>query len=242
MQIMIVELDAALGLFLKKALAAEGHTVTWTNCTHEALSIAQTMFPNLVVLDVAAQEEADLLANLHTVHPRTCVLALAGRNTVEDRIRYLDLGADDCMTKPFSFHELSARCRALLRRQSKTFETEVVLTHGDLLLNRISRVTTVSGRSLSLTTKEFRLLEFLMKNVGRSCTRSELLRDVFGLPDNNATNVVDVYINYLRKKLSIAEGGLRILTVRGTGYCLAPAEPAEPSRLTIETNRQYANA
>ncbi len=242
MRIMIVELDAALGLFLKKALTAEGHTVTWTNCTHDALSMAQTTFPNLVVLDIAAQEEADLLAALPTVHPQTCVLALAGRNTVEDRIRYLDLGADDCMTKPFSFHELSARCRALLRRQSKTSEGEVILTHGDLHLNRISRVTTVSGHSLSLTTKEFRLLEFLMKNVGRSCTRSELLQEVFELPANNATNVVDVYINYLRKKLSVAEGSVRILTVRGTGYCLARAEPLELPRLTVESNGQYANA
>ncbi len=240
MRIIIVELDAALGMFLKKVLAGEGHDVNWTDSATEALRLAQGTPPDLVVLHVAGQDEVELLMTFHRLHARTVVLALAARNTVEDRVRCLDLGADDCMTKPFSFHELTARCRALLRRQTGRSDGEVVLAHGDLHLNRITRSTSLAGRSLSLTTKEFRLLEHLLQNAGRCCSRGELLQEVFQLSPKNATNVVDVYINYLRKKLSFAEGTFRIVTVRGSGYCLAPAEQAGPGSPMPEAAVQYA--
>ncbi len=240
MRILVVEPDPALGMFLKRGLAFDGNSVTWTDCSQDALAMAQATTPNLILLNVGAQDEVVLLTDLHRLYPRTSVLALAGRNTVEDRVRCLDLGADDCMTKPFNFHELTARCRALLRRQARTSEEEVTLIHGGLRLNRISRATSLAGRSLSLTAKEFRLLEFLLQNAGRCCSRGELLKEVFQLSPDNATNVVDVYINYLRKKLTSTEETVRILTVRGAGYSLAAFKQVQIQSPIPETAVQYA--
>ncbi len=217
MRIVIVERDAALGLFLQKGLTLAGHEARWTDRTAEVPGLAEGGAPDLMVIDVQAEEGMDLLAEVHRLYRRTAVLAFTS-NSVEDRIRCLDMGADDCLAKPFSFHELTARCRALLRRQERS--GEIILQHGDLSLNRIRRTVSVGGRAVSLTVKEFRLLEFLMENTGRCCSRSELLAQVFDLPTGNGTNVVDVYINYLRKKIAEAEGSLVIVTVRGAGYRL----------------------
>ncbi|GAC1357574.1 MAG: response regulator transcription factor [Acidobacteriaceae bacterium] len=219
MRIIIVEQDAALGLFLKKGLAVEGHEVRWTSSCEEAVTIAESVAPDLVVLGVADEKDLELLQGLHAAHRRTAMLTLTRSTAVEDRVRCLNLGADDCMTKPFSFHELTARCRALLRRRERS--GEITLTQGSLSLNRISRSASLAGRPVSLTTKEFRLLEFLLQNSGRCCSRTELLTEVFDLPAENATNVVDVYINYLRGKLSFAEEPPLIVTVRGAGYRMA---------------------
>ena len=224
MRIIIVEQDAALGLFLRKGLAVEGHDVSWSDCPFQALDMIERSVPELIVLDVSTERGMDLLGSLRQSHHRTAVLALTQGTAIEDRVRCLDLGADDCMVKPFSFQELTARCRALLRRQTRATEGEVILAHGSLCLNRVSRSVSVGGRPVSLTVKEFRLLEFLMQNAGRCCSRSELLAEVFHLPVVNATNVVDVYINYLRKKLTSAEETPQIVTVRGAGYRLAREE------------------
>ena len=224
MRIIVVEQDAALGLFLRKGLAVEGHDVSWSDCPFQALDLVERSVPELIVLDVSTHRGMDLLGSLRQSHHRTAVLALTQGTAVEDRVRCLDLGADDCMVKPFSFQELTARCRALLRRQTRASEGEVLLAHGNLCLNRVSRSVSVAGRPVSLTVKEFRLREFLLQHAGRCCSRGELLTEVFQLPAENATNVVDVYINYLRKKLMSGEEAPRILTVRGSGYRLAREE------------------
>ena len=150
------------------------------------------------------------------------MLVLTGRNDLHARVQCLDLGADDCLLKPFSFYELTARCRALLRRRQQF--ADPVLRHGDLELHRIEHKVMRAGRSIDLTAKEFSLLEFLMLHRGESVSRSQLLTEVWQMPTETGTNVVDVYINYLRRKLDAGEvhdlhNGL-IETVRGSGYRL----------------------
>lgn len=233
MRILILEQDAALGVYLKKGLTLEGHDVKWTGSPEELLEMAESGAPDLMVLDISAEGAIDLLA-VHQLQRQTAVLTLARSNAVEDRIRCLDLGADDCMGKPFSFHELMARCRALLRRQERS--GQVVLVQGSLALNRISRSVSLAGQPVSFTVKEFRLLEFLLQNAGRCCSRSELLTEVFDLSAQNATNVVDVYINYLRKKLSFGVDLPVITTVRGAGYCLVRADRKGVGSVRAATN------
>jgi DNA-binding response OmpR family regulator len=140
---------------------------------------------------------------------------------VEERVKCLNLGADDCLLKPFSFHELTARCRALLRRREQY--ADPVLRHGDVELNRMDRRVRRNGLLVELTVKEFGLLEFLLMRRGQCCSRSELLREVWQMSPDAGTNVVDVYVNYLRRKLGAVsvdgdEGGNVIETVRGEGY------------------------
>jgi len=145
-------------------------------------------------------------------------LVLTGRQEMETRIRCLDLGADDCMLKPFSLQELRARCRALLRRRR---EVRLTLRCGDLELNRMERVASRNHEIIPLTNKEFALLEYLLLHRGRCVTRTTLLEEVWKCDAGVGTNVVDVYINYLRRKLGDQTQGSLIQTVRGQGYCIA---------------------
>jgi DNA-binding response OmpR family regulator len=164
------------------------------------------------------------------------VLVLTGRNDLQVRVQCLDMGADDCLLKPFSYFELTARTRALLRRRQQF--ADPVLRHGDLELHRIEHKVMRAGRPVSLTAKEFQLLEFLMLHHGECVSRSQLLAEVWQMHTETGTNIVDVYVNYLRRKIdadaSHASHGELIETVRGMGYRLGgivkkPAAP-HPSR------------
>jgi DNA-binding response OmpR family regulator len=143
------------------------------------------------------------------------VLVLTARQEVETRVRCLDRGADDLMTKPFSLHELRARCRALLRRKR---EAKLVLRALDLELDRMNHTAQRGGEQISLTNKEFALLEHLMLNRGQCVSRVELLETVWKMEPAQTTNIVDVYVNYLRRKLKDPTPGQLIKTVRGQGY------------------------
>jgi len=145
------------------------------------------------------------------------ILILTARNEVETRVKCLDLGADDCMLKPFSLSELRARCRALLRRRR---DTNLVLRQDDLEVNRIERTVRRDGVTISLTNKEFALLEYLLLNRGCAVSRSTLLERVWNMQASSSTNVVDVYVNYLRRKLADYSEQPLIRTVRGEGYAI----------------------
>jgi DNA-binding response OmpR family regulator len=223
MQVLIVEDDAALGSFLQKGMKLEGHDVEWVGDGETALLHAEDHRPDLMVLDLSLprKDGTEVLAEMQGRFNEMAVLVLTGRNQVEERVKCLNLGADDCLLKPFSFHELIARCRALLRRREQF--ADPMLRHGDVELNRMDRRVARNGVGVELTVKEFNLLEFLMLRRGRCCSRTELLQEVWQMSPDAGTNVVDVYINYLRKKLSAANGDVDagysvIETVRGEGY------------------------
>lgn len=223
MQVLIVEDDAALGSFLQKGMKLEGHQVDWVGDGEAALLHAEEHRPDLMVLDLSLprKDGTEVLAEMQGRFDEMAVLVLTGRNQVEERVKCLNLGADDCLLKPFSFHELTARCRALLRRREQF--ADPVLRHGDVELNRMDRRVSRSGVAVELTVKEFNLLEFLMLRRGRCCSRTELLKEVWHMSPDVGTNVVDVYINYLRKKLTVSDEDVDascpvIETVRGEGY------------------------
>jgi DNA-binding response OmpR family regulator len=247
MRILIVEDDAALGLFLQKGLKLEGHEVTWVGDGEAALVQAEQYRPDLMVLDLSLPKKdgTEVLAEMRGRFDETAVLVLTGRSEVEERVKCLNLGADDCLLKPFSFHELTARCRALLRRREQF--ADPMLRHGDVELNRMERRVTRNGRSVELTVKEFALLEFLLMRRGRCCSRAELLREVWQMLPAAGTNVVDVYVNYLRKKLGAgsvdADAGYCVIeTVRGEGYQMGSAKRVMGRLGEYQVSVAYAGA
>jgi DNA-binding response OmpR family regulator len=225
MRVLVVEDDGALGLFLQKGLRSEGHVVELVRDGDAALEHALESQPDLMVLDLGLPQRdgVDVLAALQSSFAQTSVLVLTGRSHVEERVKCLNLGADDCLLKPFSLHELTARCRAILRRKRQF--ASPVLRYGAVEMNRMDRTVRHGGAGIELTPKEFALLEFLLLRQGDCCSRAELLSEVWKMAPDSGTNVVDVYINYLRKKLSQAHGdggpGVPVIeTVRGEGYRL----------------------
>ncbi len=224
MRVLIVEDDAALGKFLQKGLQLDGHLVELATDGQTGLERALFDRPDLLVLDLGLpkMDGIEVLERLQTSLSGMSVLILTGRSTVEERVRCLNLGADDCLLKPFAFSELKARCNALLRRREQF--ADPVLRVGAVELNRMDRKVTREGQSIELTAKEYALLEYLMQARGRICTRTELLREVWQMSPDAGTNVVDVYVNYLRKKLSHAnQTGMpdrEIETIRGEGYAM----------------------
>ena len=224
MRVLVVEDDRALGAFLKSGLEMEGHRVEWVEDGEAALAQAAANHPDLVLLDLSLPklDGLQVLAEMRARKDDASVLVLTGRTGPDVQVQSLDMGADDCLLKPFSYFELTARCRALLRRREQF--ANPVLRLGDLELHRIEHTVTRGERAIDLTAKEFALLEFLMLHRGECVPRGQLLAEVWQMPADAATNVVDVYINYLRRKLEIVDlhhcsTGL-IETVRGQGYRL----------------------
>ncbi len=225
MRVLIVEDDAALQLFLRKGLELEGHTVQAVSDGSEAVEAAMLHQPDLVVLDLnlPRRDGIDVLRSIHS-ESGASILVLTGRGSVEDRIACLDLGADDYLMKPFSFFELLARCRALARR--RVGGAASVVRHGDLEVDRVSRVVVRGGVPVDLTSKEFALLDYLLQHRGRAVGRPELLANVWKMSPDAGTNVVDVYVNYLRRKLQTGSDDAELVqTVRGAGYIIAPVAP-----------------
>ncbi len=230
---LIVEDDRALGQYLRRGMEMEGHVVCWAGDGDEAISAVMEQPPDLLLLDLnlPKRDGTEVLEMVHRMHAGVCVMVLTGRGELEERVRCLDMGADDCMVKPFSFRELAARCRALLRRSSK--QADPVLRCGSLVLNRMERTVECEGRPVGLTVKEFALLEYLLRHRGNCVPRGALLEEVWRMSPDAGTNVVDVYINYLRRKLADGKafipgdtaltGGEWIETVRGAGYRLRDA-------------------
>jgi flagellar motor switch protein FliM len=198
MRILIAEDDVALASFVRQGLEAEHYAVDVSGDGEQARAMAGEFDYDLVVLDLHLPrlDGVAVLRQLRLKKPSLPVLVLTARSRVEDRVQYLDTGADDYLAKPFSFSELSARIRALLRRSH--LPSESVLMVDDLKIDRVERRVERAGRRIELTAKEFGLLEYLMRNAGRRVTRALIIEHVWNLTFDTTTNVVDVYINYLR--------------------------------------------
>ena len=222
MRITVAEDELALAMFLKKGLELDGHTVCCVADGEAALSQVVEESPDLLLLDLGLPrvDGVDVLRTLAGSGSGTSLLVLTGRAQLAQRIECLNLGADDYLVKPFSLTELLARCRAVGRR--RVSGQTGMLRHGTLRMDRIGRAVRVGGEGVDFTTKEFALLEYLLLQRGRAVTRRELLECVWRMPADAGTNVVDVYVNYLRRKLAKV-GALELIeTVRGEGYTIAP--------------------
>ncbi len=222
MRILIVEDDDALASFIRKGLEAEHHAVDTIGDGPQGRAMALEIDYDLLLLDLNLPDFDGMvvLRSVRQAKPSLPVMILTARNRVEDRVQGLDAGADDYLVKPFSFLELAARARALLRRSHLPSESRLQVR--DLLLDRVERKVERAGRHIELTTKEFALLEYLMRNAGRRLTRAMIIEHVWNLNFDSTTNVVDVYINYLRRKVDDGFTPALIHTVRGVGYQLSP--------------------
>lgn len=224
MRILIAEDDKALGLFLSRGLEAEGYRVRLVGDGAQAVEAFRQDLPSLTILDLnlPVKHGEQVLAEVRQESVELPVLILTAQTEIETRVRCLDRGADDFMLKPFSLSELRARCRALLRR---TNGARVVLRAGDLEIDRMSRSVRRGMKEISLTNREFALLEHLMLNRGHCVPRAELLETLWNHEAdrtiNPSSNIVDVYVNYLRRKLEDMPRGVLIRTVRGTGYMIS---------------------
>src|SRR5579863_7489808 len=217
-RILIAEDDGALAKFVSQGLEAEHYSVDVFSDGEQARTAADEAEYDVVILDLNLPklDGVNVLRYLRLKKPSLPVLVLTQRTRVEDRVQCLDTGADDYLAKPFSFSELSARIRALVRRSH--LPSESVLAVEDLKLDRVEHSVERAGRRVELTTREFALLEYLMRNAGRRVTRAMIIEHVWNLTFDTTTNVVDVYINYLRRKIDDGQPKKLIRTVRGVGY------------------------
>jgi DNA-binding response OmpR family regulator len=238
MNVLIVEDDNPLADFLKKSFLSEGYDAEILDNGEMAVKrIAEVQF-DLILLDLGLPgcDGTEVLRAVRRRNQYAAILVVTGRTGLQERVRCLDLGADDCLMKPFALSELVARSRALLRRSQAG--REATLTCGDLELNRFDRTVHRAGFLIDLTSKEFALAEFLLQHQGQPVSRAELMDRVWKLPPTSGTNVVDVYINYLRRKIDQGFAVRLIHTVRGAGYHIS--EPASPGVASVPQLSQAA--
>jgi DNA-binding response OmpR family regulator len=220
-QILLVEDDRDLRRFLSKAFREEGYGVAETDSGDKAVDRALDGSNSCIVLDVMlpGRDGFSVVEELRKRGVSTPVLMLTARDELESRVRGLEGGADDYLTKPFDLPELLARVHALIRR-AELRHKDATLNVAGIALDPLTRRVTQDGRVVDLSPREFALLEFLMRNAGRTVSRSRIAEAVWNYKFDPETNVVDVYVNYLRKKLSFAGRTAPIRTVRGVGYRL----------------------
>lgn len=223
MRILVVEDDKKTGAFIAKALRAEGFAVDLLRDGDEALAAVEVTPFDAVVLDIMliGRDGLSVVRQMRARGNHTPVLLVSARGEVNERVEGLDAGAEDYLPKPFALEELTARVRALIRRGGDS--KSPVLQVGDLTLNTLTRLAHRGGREIELTTREYRLLEFLMRSAGRVCSRMMILEKVWDYHFDPGSNLVDVYIGKLREKID-SEGEARLLhSVRGEGYVLKNA-------------------
>ena len=233
MKILLAEDDRRIAGFIVKGLREEGYTVehvtdgelalSYALADQETVTTGGTGLFDLIILDVMmpGRDGISVCRQLRTQGVRTPVLMLTAMDTLDDRVRGLDSGADDYLVKPFDFPELLARLRALLRR----LPTAVIVNSlqvADLTLDLVERCAQRNSRTIDLSNREFHLLEYLMRNAGRTVSRTTLLQAVWGFDYEGASNVVDVYIGYLRRKIDATSEAVLLQTTRNVGYRIAP--------------------
>ena len=221
MYILVVEDERRLAQVVRKVLEEEGHTVDVAHDGEDGLAMAMDGSHDVIVLDILLPgiDGIEVCQRLRAGRVDTPILLLTALNAVDDRVRGLDAGADDYLPKPFAFQELLARLRALGRRRVQAREPDQIQT-ADLVLDLRRRRAERAGKTIELSPKEFSLLEFLLRNEGRVVTRSQILDHVWGYDYSPDSNLVDVYVTYLRRKVDRGHKSSLIRTVRGAGYAL----------------------
>jgi len=221
MRILIIEDEHKLASFIKKGLEAERYAVDTASDGDNGLELALIHDYDLVILDLMlpGKSGTDVLRALRDRKPALAILVLTARDALGDKIKHFEQGCDDYLTKPFAFAELVMRVKALLRRGGVQRKDQLQML--DLSLDRISRKVSRGGKSIDLTTKEFMLLEYLMSNAGQVCSRNMIIEHVWDQGFDSFTNIVDVYIRYLRNKVDRDFDPPLIHTVRGVGYVLS---------------------
>lgn len=222
MRILVVEDQVKTAQFLKKGLNEVGYSVDLAESGSAAESFMASSEYDLVVLDIMLPDQSgiDTARHLRRDGFQGPILMLTALSTTKDKVNGLDAGADDYLIKPFSFDELLARVRALLRRQSSTGTMNSILKYSDIELDLILRKVTREGKEINLTAKEFSLLEYFMRNPERPLGRVSIAEHVWDINFDSDSNVIDVYINLLRKKVDAPFSKKLIQTVVGVGYVL----------------------
>jgi heavy metal response regulator len=220
MRILVVEDDKKVASFVQKGLEEDGYAVDVATDGDTGLAMGLDRVHDAVILDVMLPGKPgfQVVRELRQAGIATPILMLTARDTVEDKVQGLDAGADDYLTKPFVFAELLARLRALLRRGGDARPSKLQVA--DLVLDPATHSVTRGGQPITLTQREFALLEYLMRNTGRVCTRTSITEKVWDYSFDSGTNVIDVYVTYLRKKIDADRTPKLIHTVRGVGYTL----------------------
>lgn len=220
MRVLVVEDETKVGSFIKRALEEESYAVDLCEDGAQGLDLALTGSYDLIMIDLMLPglPGMEVLTRLRKEKIQTPVLILTAQSKVDQRVKGLDAGADDYLTKPFAIDELLARVRALLRRG--TAEASGTLQIDDLILNPATREVTRGGQRIELTVKEYALLEYFMRHAGRVLTRPMISDHVWNQDFDTFTNVIDVYVNYLRNKIDRGRARKLIHTIRGSGYML----------------------
>lgn len=218
MRVLVVEDEHKIADFIRKGLTEQGHAVDVAHDGEEALDWPAVADFDIIILDVMlpVRDGVEVCRTLRQRGVRTPILMLTAKDAVEDRVRGLDSGADDYLVKPFAFAELLARLRALARRQPAILGP--LLQIGDLLLDTATRKVSRAGTDMDLTTKEYAILEYLMRHPNQVLTRTMIAEHVWNYDFDNASNVIDVHIRNLRRKIDTAYPEKLIHTVRGAGY------------------------
>lgn len=220
-RVLVVEDGPDVLNVLERTLSDNGYIVLTATDGEEGLATALDQHPDLVILDIGLprRDGYEVARELRSRAFMAPVLMLTARDTIPDKVEGLDAGADDYLAKPFSYDELLARVRALLRRSALRAD-QAMLKIGDLVIDPFSRDVRRGSREISLTQKEYALLEYLARQAGRPVTREQISQQVWKQDFDPTTNIVDVYINYLRKKVDVDGEPSVVQTVRGVGYML----------------------
>ena len=221
--VLLIEDDPDVRSAVERVLATAGYTVQTASDGQSGLRLALSSRPEVLLVDVGLPDRdgVSVTRELREKGFRSPILMLTARGTVSDKVSGLEAGADDYLPKPFDLTELTARVKALLRRAS--IAADHTLRAGDVMIDPLTRHVERGGRSIDLTQKEYALLEFLVRNAGQPVSRAIIAEQVWKHEANPSTNVVDVYINYLRKKLGDDKSRPLIRTVRGVGYMISGA-------------------
>lgn len=221
MRVLLVEDEPGIAQFISQGLNEAGYATDVATDGEEGLDYALAAEYDIIILDIMLPkiDGLQLLRKLRTQSLKTPVLLLTARDAIEDRVRGLDAGADDYLSKPFALNELLARLRALLRRPP--MQQDTVLRVGDLEMNVATREVRRAGKSINLSPREFTLLEYFMRHPRQVLTRSQITEHTRNFDFYENSNVIDVYIGYLRRKIDHGFDRPLLHTVRGVGYCLS---------------------